>query len=96
MNVTLDTGGIVDGAAEQLTIGNLTFALNAVDFTNATVSIGGNTYTVNWVNATGVATITLNSGEMSIAQSQAVMLSTAYQHTDTDNLNAPLCELFPQ
>jgi len=48
------------------------------------VDIGGNTYTVNWVNATGVATITLNSGEMSIAQAQAVMLASAYQHTDGD------------
>ena len=85
VNVTLDTGGVVDGASEQLTIGDLTFALNAADFNNAAVTIGGNLYTVDWVNATGIATVTLNSGEMSIAQSQAVMLATAYQHTDTNN-----------
>ena len=62
VNVTLDTGGILDGVAEELTVGDLTFALNAADFTDATVDIGGNTYTVNWVNATGIATVTLNSG----------------------------------
>ena len=83
VNVTLDTGGIVDGASEQFTIGDLTFALNAADFNNAAVTIGGNAYTVDWVNATGMATVTLNSGEMSITQSQAIMLATAYQHTDT-------------
>ncbi|HUU74194.1 MAG TPA: DUF2341 domain-containing protein, partial [Burkholderiales bacterium] len=85
VNVSFDAAGIADGAAEQLAIGDLTFALNAGDFTNATVDIGGNAHTVNWVNATGVATVTLNSGEMSIAQAQTVMLATAYQHTDADS-----------
>ena len=66
VNVTLDTGGIVDGADEELTIGDLTFALNAADFNNTSVTIGGNAHTVNWVNATGIATITLNSGEMTL------------------------------
>ena len=88
VNVTFDTGGVIDGASEQLRIGDLTFALDAADFTNATVDIGGSTYTVNWVYATSVATVTLNSGEMSIAQSEAVMLATQYQHTDTNNPTA--------
>ncbi|MHC5112450.1 MAG: DUF2341 domain-containing protein, partial [Planctomycetota bacterium] len=84
VNVSFDSAGIVDGVDEQLTIGDLTFDLNAGDFTNATVDIGGDTYTVNWVNATGVATVTLNSGEMSVPQAQSVMLSAAYQNTNTD------------
>ena len=88
VNVTLTVGGVVDGALEELTIGNLTFALDAADFTNAAVTIGGNAHTVNWVNATGVATITLNSGEMTLAEAETVLLGTSYQHTDIDNPTA--------
>ena len=86
--MTLDIGGVVDGAVEELTIGNLTFDLNAADFSDNTVTVGGDTYTVNWINVTGVATITLNTGEMSLAQAEAVLLNTSYQHTDTGNPTA--------
>ena len=85
VNVTLDTGGVVDGADEQLSIGDLSFALDAADFTDTTVDIGGNTHTVGWVNATGIATVTLNSGEMTLAQAQIALLASAYQHIDPVN-----------
>ncbi|MEE4190416.1 MAG: DUF4347 domain-containing protein, partial [Halieaceae bacterium] len=55
-SLSLTVTGSVDGSDEQLSIGDLTFALDTADFTNATVSIGGDTYTVAWVQATGVAT----------------------------------------
>jgi len=82
VNVTLDVGGVVDGAAEELSIGDFTFALDA-DNSDTTVTIGGNLYTVAYTTASGVATITLNSGEMSLAQAETVLLNTRYQHTDT-------------
>jgi VCBS repeat-containing protein len=86
VSVTLDIGGVVDGAAEALTIGDLTFALDATDFTDNSVNIGGDTHVVDWIQSTGIATITLFSGgEMSIAQADAVIQSSEYQHTDTNN-----------
>jgi hypothetical protein len=86
VNVKLSISGVLNGAAEELTIGDLTFALNADNFTNTAVDVGGAIYTVDWVKATGVATITLNSGEMTIVQAEAVLVATLYQHTsDTPN-----------
>ncbi|MFT4721186.1 MAG: hypothetical protein ACI9SB_002363, partial [Candidatus Azotimanducaceae bacterium] len=89
VSVILDVGGVVDGAAETLTIGNLTFALNAADFTDNTVVVGTGTYSVDWVQLTGIATVTLASGdEMTIAQADAVLQASLYRHTDTNNPTA--------
>ncbi|MFT7044458.1 MAG: hypothetical protein ACJAW7_003230, partial [Candidatus Azotimanducaceae bacterium] len=87
VNVVLDVDGVVDGAAEELAIGSLNFALNAADFSSAAI-IGGQAYTVNWVNSTGVATVTFNSGEMMLSQANAVLQASQYQHTSTTNPTA--------
>jgi VCBS repeat-containing protein len=87
VNVTLNIGGVVDGAAEEFTIGTLTFALDVADFSMAS-TIGGLAHTVSWVQLTGVATVTLDSGEMTITQADAVLQATQYQHTDTNNPTA--------
>jgi VCBS repeat-containing protein len=87
VNVTLDIGGVVDGAAEELTIGTLTFALDVADFSMAS-TIGGLAHTVSWVQLTGVATVTLDSGEMTITQADTVLQATQYQHTDTNDPTA--------
>ena len=87
VNVTLDIGGGVDGAAEELTIGTLTFALDVDDFSMAS-TIGGLAHTVSWVQLTGVAAVTLDSGEMTITQADAILQATQYQHTDTNNPTA--------
>ncbi len=83
VNLQLAVSGVLDGAQEEITVGDFTFQLNDPDFSNNLATVGADSYRVDWVQATGLATIRLDSGEMTLAQAESVLLDTFYGHTDT-------------
>ncbi|MEQ9289736.1 MAG: Ig-like domain-containing protein, partial [Cyclobacteriaceae bacterium] len=86
-SVTIQTGGVLDPASEEIEIGGVTFPLDADLSTTATV--GGTTFLIDYNSGTGLFTITNNAGgDFDLADANSLINGITYLHSDNDNPSA--------